>query len=698
MIPLTKYSKLGYQPTITLFSDIADMTPVVIPLPEPPNLNRIHNRNKPTSEQYFQRIELSQKQWNGMNEKEQQWIAWNEWEKRLNGFWFMNNGKLQWITGTHYLYIQWWRLSFGYPAFWVTDAELFQHWLFRKNDPTSYGIICIEARQTGKSGKLGVISYDEASKAPGKWSAMQSRTDTAAKELFERKIIYPWRYLLDFFRPVYDTSSSQKNELRLFAPVIRGKESLQTNQSEISELGSWMNYAPAVETAYDSATPDFYADDEFAKIEEKTAVNPKNRWGKVKPGLFDVAKKRIRGKSMHTSTVEKMNSAFGGKIGKVMWIESHHKTINELGQTTSGLHQHFTPAFRLMGQDKYGYCDEKANREYIAAMRKNQDGESLGEIIRKYPNTVKECFTISGTKCPFDTKILDFIINKYSLGNEDVAYLNFSWENGVRNSKVIFTKSENQKEFSQTGRWCASYLFDNPTLSNAQIMKNGKKCPANTENFGAGADPFKYDTDAIKNHDKESLGGGLVGRKLNSSVDSPKDAPYEWIIEEGTGNRILKINHITNRTCCEYLYRPSTVEEYCEDMLMMCVYYGCKIFPEKNVDVIERYFKARGYEKYLFFEYNEKKGVMEQSAGDTTDAALIQELIAVLATYIIENGYREVHHEWAIQAREFNGKFNDYDLLMSKGYQLLGEKRKTVALKINNPDDKPENWFTPNRF
>lgn len=691
MVPLTKYSKLGYSPTITLFADLADMTPVVIPMPEPPDTNKIHNISKPASEQYFQRTELPKK-WNSLTEKEQNHFAWHEWNKRLNGYWFMNNGKLTYITGLNYFYVNWWKMTFGYPDFWLTDCEMFWHWKHRQEDPTSFGICDIETRQTGKSSKLGCMLFESASRTLGWWSGLQSRTDKAAMELFERKVIYPWRNLPDFFRPVYDATSAQKNELRFQPAIVTGKAANDTLFGDISKLDSVLNYGPSNLTAYDSATLDFYGDDEYGKIEGKVAVNPYSRWLKVKPGLFEVKTKRIRGKSFHITTVENMDTVFGGKIAKEMFMDSHINTVNELGQTKSGLHQHFTPSYRLMDQNKYGGCDEKANKEYLLKMRKNLKGEKLGEVIRKYPMTVKECFTISGTNCPFNTAILDFVLNKYSLGNEDVAFGNFVWQDDVRDSKVIFRKSDEQKTFSPTGRWCVSYLFDNPALSNAKIIKNGKKYPANTDLFSSGADPFKYDTEAIRNHDKESLGGGCVGRKLNSAIDNPKDIPWGWDSTKD-GDRTIKIHHLTNRTCCEYLWRPSTVEEYCEDMLMMCIYYGCQIFPEKNVDVIERYFKARGYEKYLYFQLDEKTGRLEQSAGDTTDKWLTQELIAVLATHIEQNGYREVHHEWLVQARQFDGDFGPYDLLMAKAYQLLSEKRKTITAKKINANDKPENWF-----
>ena len=38
-----------------------------------------------------------------------------EWNRRLNGFWFMNNGTPCFITGLYYLYLVWWKIDVGSP-------------------------------------------------------------------------------------------------------------------------------------------------------------------------------------------------------------------------------------------------------------------------------------------------------------------------------------------------------------------------------------------------------------------------------------------------------------------------------------------------------------------------------------------------------------------------------------------------------
>ena len=47
------------------------------------------------------------------------WVDYieQEFDKREEGFWFMNNGEPTYITGTHYMYLQWTKIDVGHPDF-----------------------------------------------------------------------------------------------------------------------------------------------------------------------------------------------------------------------------------------------------------------------------------------------------------------------------------------------------------------------------------------------------------------------------------------------------------------------------------------------------------------------------------------------------------------------------------------------------
>ena len=51
-----------------------------------------------------------------------------EFERRIKGAWFLNNGKPTYITGNHYYYLQWCKIDIGYPDYWDRDRRFFLIW------------------------------------------------------------------------------------------------------------------------------------------------------------------------------------------------------------------------------------------------------------------------------------------------------------------------------------------------------------------------------------------------------------------------------------------------------------------------------------------------------------------------------------------------------------------------------------------
>ena len=45
-----------------------------------------------------------------------------EWMRRLNGFWFMSYGQPVYLTGLHYLFLQFWQIDIGFPDFREIDV------------------------------------------------------------------------------------------------------------------------------------------------------------------------------------------------------------------------------------------------------------------------------------------------------------------------------------------------------------------------------------------------------------------------------------------------------------------------------------------------------------------------------------------------------------------------------------------------
>ena len=137
---------------------------IEIMLPMPPKLEEIDKHDFIQKFQKFTPPEIPA----GLNDR---WVndedlteedeAFRERErKRFNeGYWFMNNGNIEYITGNHYFYISYWKIPLdegeGLPMFKDSDRDYFYFWEEAKNNPLCAGIIFVTNRRDGNNGNCG---------------------------------------------------------------------------------------------------------------------------------------------------------------------------------------------------------------------------------------------------------------------------------------------------------------------------------------------------------------------------------------------------------------------------------------------------------------------------------------------------------------------------------------------------------------
>ena len=66
-----------------------------------------------------------------------------EFRRRRDGLWFMNNGEPTYITGSHYMFIQWSHIDVGYPDYRDANRKFFVFWEACKLDPDCMGMCCL---------------------------------------------------------------------------------------------------------------------------------------------------------------------------------------------------------------------------------------------------------------------------------------------------------------------------------------------------------------------------------------------------------------------------------------------------------------------------------------------------------------------------------------------------------------------------
>jgi len=551
-----------------------------------------YSRSKKQQEQYWERQEDHKElkrinsifQWNERaSDFKNKWVDYIECEfdKRDLGYWFMNNGKPTYITGTHYNYLQWTKIDVGYPNYREANRIFYIFWEACKADKRSFGMCYLKIRRSGFSFMGSCEAVNTGTISKDSRIGILSKTGGDAKKLFTDKVVpisnnYPF-----FFKPIQDGMDKPKTELayRVPASKITKKNMYETEEVELEGLDTTIDWKNTSDNSYDGEKLQLLIHDESGKWDKPD--NILNNWRVTKTCLRLGSK--IIGKCMMGSTSNALDK--GGDNFKKLYYDSDVTKRNANGQTKSGLYSLFIPMeYNFEGYiDRYGMpvLDTPTNPvvgndgEYIyigavnyweneVASLKN-DADALNEFYRQFPRTESHAFRDESKQSLFNlTKIYQQIDYNDSLIKEH--YLtrgSFHWQNGVKDTKVIWSPDPK-------GRFLVSWVPKN-NLQNKKESRNGRYFPGN-EHLGA----FGCDSYDISG----TVGGGGSNGALHGMTKYHMDeAP-------------------TNEFFLEYVARPQTAEIFFEEVLMACVFYGMPILVENNKPRLLYHFKNRGYRGY----------------------------------------------------------------------------------------------------
>ena len=488
-----------------------------------------------------------------------------EWDRRLNGFWYMNNGKPTYLTGLHYLYLQWWSIDIGYPKFRMPDLEKFYFMEYCIQDPLCMGMLEVTKRRFGKSFVAGLFVTEYTTRTKMTNGGIQSKTGSDAKKFFAKTVVNPFRRLPKFFRPEYDMSLgvNPKSEMRFQKTNVRGKKAEENVDKD--ELGSVIDHQSADTVAYDGQKLHRYVADECGKT---TEVNVYDRHEVVRYCLLD-DEGQIIGKALYTTTVEKLTTEKDGvqDAFKLLWEESNQEKRQDNGTTSSGLYRFFMSAKRTRNFDDFGHPDEEKTLAQILADRdtvKNNQ-RALSARIRKEPLTIDEAFSTDSDKC---------IFNVMNIGARE-SYLK---ENPKLKRHVIF-----YRDIDQVVRW--REINDKEEDFHWVITQFPQAGEENKHTFDVKTrKPARVSDGAIAIDGYSNSQGGKYGSKASAWIGRR----YDLLNPEHTGKAI------------GHLYgRPQIKETLHEQVLLAAEFYGYQAWYEHNSDDYLSYFRDRGRVGYL---------------------------------------------------------------------------------------------------
>lgn len=516
-------------------------------------------------------------QWNEMpREFKSQWVDYieQEFDRRENGFWFMNNGKPTYITGTHYMYLQWTKIDVGAPEFRESNRIFYIFWEACKADKRSFGMCYLKNRRSGFSFMSSCETVNTATLAKNARVGILSKTGADAKKMFTDKVVpissnYPF-----FFKPIQDGMDRPKTELsyRVPASKITKKNMYDTDDEGLQGLDTTIDWKNTDENSYDGEKLLLLVHDESGKWQRPE--NILNNWRVTKTCLR--LGSRITGKCMMGSTSNALDK--GGENFKKLFLDSNVEKRNSNGQTKSGLYSLFIP----MEWNMEGFIDEYGQPMFVSGKNsqgdsmdigvveywKNEvdslknDADALNEFYRQFPRTQSHAFRDESKASLFNlTKIYQQIDYNDGLIKEHfMTRGKFSWHNGVKDTKVLWTPDKK-------GRFLVTWLP--PTGLQNRVVKKGTGWFPGNEHIGSfGCD--SYDISGTVG------GGGSNGALHGMTKFNMDDAP-------------------SNHFFLEYVARPQTAEMFFEDVLMACVFYGMPILAENNKPRLLYHFKNRGY-------------------------------------------------------------------------------------------------------
>lgn len=85
------------------------------------------------------------------NSFKSQWVDYieEEFNRREFGYWFINKGEKTYITGSHYMYLQWSKTDVGHPDFRESNRIFYIFWAACLADSRCYGMIYLKNRRSG---------------------------------------------------------------------------------------------------------------------------------------------------------------------------------------------------------------------------------------------------------------------------------------------------------------------------------------------------------------------------------------------------------------------------------------------------------------------------------------------------------------------------------------------------------------------
>lgn len=606
----------------------------------------------------------------------------NEWESREDdrctyGFWFWNKGEATYITGFYYWMLTCWNPYFGKPMYRETDKEI-TYWIqFWEEDPDSFGGCLNTVRRYGKSSIMGAWIVYRATRNFNHMAGMQGETDKKISAFYKKFVLRPFHKLPPYMQPTYNLDTKQASKIEFDIPPSRGKKRTRFDTEDLEVLESMIDYRASGEGEYDGEILNSYIMEEPGKTQKVSLYNEEGegRWDIVKP-CFLQGGEEICGKAFLGTTVENLKVVDkGGRAYQLLFYDSDFNNRNEDGRTMSGLYTAFLRArFSLKKYiDEWGFPLSDEAWQSIERTRRSyaKRPSKLAGWIRKYPDTIEEIFYVNPEKCEFNSVHIQERLHEINGSPIPLTdKIDFYWENGTPDTRVLW------RHAPENG-WCqVARGLGFKDMANNLVQRKGDKFLPMNDKIILGVDPIEHGV--VSQPGRASKPVGIVKLVYDPDVDGP----YPATIEELESRYESKYPYKTNRKLLMYDHRPTDPNKFFEYMIMICVYFGCRMSVESQKYSIINYFHHRGYGAFVMPKYrpDHSKPDRERIDGTPASKTLTQQMTSLIATQKEYFCHLEPFKEILYDNLVFNpNETKPHDYTMAEGYTELGCESKAVG-------------------
>lgn len=505
------------------------------------------------------------------------------------GFYFMNNGVITYITGKHYFYIQWWKLEDDiYPEFRDVDRRWFLFLNFWERILWCLGVVRGKKRREGASSQSTSNLIYECIFYKNTNSGLVSKSDKDGRETFTEMVAHGYRQLPFFLKPIQLNREDSVTELVF--------EYLSSDPKERSAR-SKVNYRAPVLNAYDRGRLSRALLDEFGKLEadipasvlfsilKKTLVKGVKRVGFVEmPSTVNSWKKggaEFKKIWDGANQFQKVGNVTANRLVKYLsaaW-DGYEGFIDEYGMSVTD--EPTEEQFRYL-VDKWVVVDEYSgdviselteddirlgSKQYVLVKRRaGLTGTELEEEIRQNPCDEKEMFMAANVDCAFDGAA---ITNRLEVLKENPVYkrniLFYKDLNGI-------VKWRDVKKGEENFCWKMTWM-----------PEESRQNKSHREGFFETPDNILDGAIAV-----DSYSNTQGGRKYGSKASALMGRKFDMFDPLNTGKAFGQLYG-----------RPAEKDDLHEQVLLGAIFMGYKVWYEHTADDYYGYFKDRGALNYL---------------------------------------------------------------------------------------------------